>query len=306
MDDPTHLTTDIGQYAIVPLWLVQSEISPMGLRVFALLAGKYANRLTHECWPSLQRIADDLSVHRNTVKAAIAELVEHQILTRRHRSEQGLHTSNHYTLRFTPPASLSRTVQCPTPDSTVSHGRTVQCPTVGQYSVHKPESSEPESLNQRESIAPAENRLTPKAPALVESPLQWHRRHGGHVQELCDWVCFPQELAGQFATRAKLADAEILAWARQVRREWEAAGKVPTGSMYDFWNARWSERNAQPASDKAAVYAGLAASRKAREERDRLAAEKEERRRVRVRAELEAMERMRQEVWDEQQRKHGQ
>lgn len=305
MDEPTHLITDIGQYAIVPLWLVQSDISPTSMRVFALLAGKYANRLTHECWPSLQRIADDLQVHRNTVKTAIAELVEHDVLVRRHRSEQGLQTSNHYTLRFTAPKSLSRTVGCPTQDSIQSPYRTENWPPVGQKTVHEPESGEPESLNQRESNAIAGNRLTPKPAALVESPLQWHRRHGSHVQELCDWMCFPQELASQFANRAGMTDADILVWAREIRATWQMAKRVPTGSMYDWWNARWTERNAQPTDAKAELYARLRESNRQREERERLKAEKEERRRVRVRAELEEMERMRQEVWDEQQRNHG-
>ena len=296
MDDPTPLHSDIGQYAIVPLWLVQSDVSATALRVFALLAARYANRVTQECWPSQQRIADDLGLHRNTVKQAISELVDRGVLTRRHRAGQGLQTSNHYTLRFVEPAHFRRTAGCPPLDTPVSTHRTPQCPPVGHQDVHEPESGEPESVNQREAA-----RAPLRPSSLIDSALQWHKRHAAHVQELCDWVCFPQELASQFATRAKLADAEILAWARQVRSEWETAGKVPTGSMYDFWNARWSERCAGT-SDKAVVYAGLAASRKAREERERLAAEKEERRRVRVRAELAEFERMRQEVWDEQQR----
>jgi len=305
MDDPTHEPTHIrgiGAFGMTPEWLLLADISSTAKVLFAWMACKYANRSTWACWPGQTRLADDLSVSRGTIKHAIHELVGvGAIVKRTRRNEDGSPVSNYYQLMFL------QTVR------KLTHGQKTDLPLgqktdppLGQKTVPKPEVLELEVLEQEVQHAPAENRLTPKAPALVESPLQWHRRHGGHVQELCDWVCFPQELAGQFATRAKLADAEILAWARQVRREWEAAGKVPTGSMYDFWNARWSERNAQPTSDKAAVYAGLAASRKAREERDRLAAEKEERRRVRVRAELEAMERMRQEVWDEQQRKHGQ
>ena len=143
---------------------------------------------------------------------------------------------------------------------------------------------------------------------LIDSPLQWHRRHGSHVAEMCDWVCLPQELASQYATRAGMTDAEVLAWAKQVRQDWQTAKRVPTGSMFEFWQARWAERHAasQPtAVAKGYTFSDLTQYRKDKAERDRMKAEQEERRRVRVRAELEALERMRQEVWDEQQRHDG-
>lgn len=79
----------------------------------------------------------------------------------------------------------------------------------------------------------------------MESPLQWHKRHGSHVQELCDWMCFPQELASQFANRAGMTDAQVLSWAQQIRTEWQTAKRVPTGSMFDFWNQRWTEAQAK-------------------------------------------------------------
>ena len=75
--------------------------------------------------------------------------------------------------------------------------------------------------------------------------------------------------------------------------------------MYDFWNARWAERNAAATDDRADIYARLREANRAREERKRLEEEKEERRRARVRKELEEMERFRQEVWDEQRRQNG-
>lgn len=85
---------------------------------------------------------------------------------------------------------------------------------------------------------------------LVMSPLAWDRKHGGHLGGLCDWVCFPGDLAEQFASRAGWEVDRVRAWALAVRREWEAQRRVPTERMYDFWTARWSE--AHPSTPSAA------------------------------------------------------
>jgi hypothetical protein len=301
MDEPTVFSTDIGQYAIVPLWLVQSDISHTALRVFALLAGKYANRTTQECWPSHQRIADDLHVHRNTVAAGIAELVERGILVQRHRAANGLKTSNHYTLQFIKPAGFRCTTDsatlhnplCIVAQPTVQPLHNPLC-NVAQPTVHKPESVDPELVNQKE---------VPRAPvnALVESPLAWHKRHGSHVQQFCDWVCFPQELASQFANRASLTDADILTWAQSVRQTWQQAKKVPTGSMYDFWNARWAERQNVMTTD-ADSFAERHRRRREREaEEEQKKQEAYRKWQARVRAEMAEMARLREEIEREQQ-----
>lgn len=87
--------------------------------------------------------------------------------------------------------------------------------------------------------APAPVRIAP----LIESPLAWDRKHGGHVGGFCDWVCLPGDLAEQFAGRAGWDQAQVVAWAEAVRRNWQASGRVPAGKMYDFWNDRWTEQH---------------------------------------------------------------
>lgn len=310
MDEPTHLTTDIGQYAIVPLWVVQSDLSATAVRVFALLAGKYAHRVTHDCWPSLQRIADDLAIHRNTAKAAIAELVDRGVLTRRQRGNEAGQTSNHYTLRFVAPDSFRasagappRTENSPPSDRKLSPPRTENRPPPGLKTVHEPESGEPESENQRET-ARATADVSQRPAALIDSPLQWHRRHGSHVADMCDWVCLPQELASQYATRAGMTDAEVLAWAKQVRQDWQTAKRVPTGSMFEFWQARWAERHA--ASQPTAVPAGhtfsdLTQYRKDKAERDRKEAERIARYHEETRRQMAYLRALEEEIRNEQQ-----
>lgn len=78
---------------------------------------------------------------------------------------------------------------------------------------------------------------------LIESPLAWDRKHGGHLPGFCDWVCFPVDLAEQFANRAGWDVAAVEQWARGVRQAWEAQRRVPADRMYDFWNFRWVEHH---------------------------------------------------------------
>lgn len=87
--------------------------------------------------------------------------------------------------------------------------------------------------------APAAARIAP----LIESPLSWDRKHGGHVPGFCDWVCLPGDLAEQFAGRANWAQSEVVTWAESVREKWQASRRVPAGKMYDFWNDRWTEQH---------------------------------------------------------------
>ena len=299
--EPTHLR-GIGPFGMIPEWLLQADITSTAKVLFGWMACKYANRATWTCWPGQQRLASDLRLHPNTVASALRELIAVGAMTKQSRTQgNGMPASNHYQLMFVQP-----TENCGHPQKTVAAHPQKTVATYPQKTVDKQEVLEPEVLEREGEASSPGNGLRPKPSTLIESPLQWHRRHGSHVSEMCDWVCLPQELASQYATRAGMTDAEVLAWATQVRQDWQAAKRVPTGSMYDFWNARWTERNAQPTAVPAGhTFSDLTQYRKDKAERDRLKAEQEERRRVRVRAELEALERMRQEVWDEQQRHDG-
>lgn len=91
-----------------------------------------------------------------------------------------------------------------------------------------------------------ETTLTRRGPGLISSPLEWHHKHGAiHVSEFCDFVCFPNDLAANFARKVtgvtpEQARAQVLEWAREIRRRWQGR-TVPDGSDYDFWRHRWTE-----------------------------------------------------------------
>jgi len=81
---------------------------------------------------------------------------------------------------------------------------------------------------------------------VMQSPLKW--KHGEHEHGFCDWMCLPVDLVDQFAQRIALSKrttpaaerSGVLVWARGVM----ASGVVPTGKMYDFWNAQWDQSRA--------------------------------------------------------------
>jgi len=84
-----------------------------------------------------------------------------------------------------------------------------------------------------------------RRPGLIVSPLAFDREHGVHVTEFCDWVCFPNKLANDFAKYMtgvpfEVAHQSVITWARTVRQEWHGR-TIPDGSVWDFWKFRWTE-----------------------------------------------------------------
>ena len=228
MDDSQDITEvrGIGAFGMVPEWLLVADISSTAKVLFAWMCCKYANRSTWACWPGQQRLADDMNVSVGTIKHAINELVDVGALSKRQRvTTSNQPATNYYQMMFLP--TVRKLTGGQKTDPAIGQ-KTV--PARGQKTDYKPEVHEPEVL-EREVQHP-----------LIDSPLQYHKRHGGHVDGFCDWVCLPQEMATQFANRARMTDSQVRQWALQVRREWETTGKVATGSMWEFWNARWSER----------------------------------------------------------------
>lgn len=301
MDDstsePTHLR-GIGAFGMIPEWLLVAKVSSTAKVLFGWMACKYASRSTWSCWPGQARLAEDLGYSPRTIASAITELVEVGAVTRRARVDKhGAPASNFYQLMFLPPRRKLQDLQKtagPLPQKTAS--------TPPQKTAYELEVLEPEVL-EREEASPRQETATISAP-LIDSPLQWHRRHGSHVAEMCDWVCLPQELASQYATRAGMTDAEVLAWAKQVRQDWQTAKRVPTGSMFEFWQARWAERHA--ASQPAAVPAGhtfsdLTQYRKDKAERDRKEAERIARYHEETRRQMAYLRALEEEIRNEQQ-----
>ena len=273
--EPTHLR-GIGAFGMIPEWLLVSDISSTAKVLFAWMACKYANRSTWACWPGQARLAADLNVSANTIGAALKELISVGAVTKRKRMHaSGAPATNYYQLMFLDtPEKLGipkKTVDTyPKKTGDIYPKKTWDKPEVHEQEVHEPEVR----------VAP-----------LVESPLQFHKRHGSHVSQFCDWVCLPQELAHQFATRAGLTDAEVVAWASSVRQAWQASRRVPVGGMWEWWNARWAERQTSVSAVREShdTHAKTMADKRAKDEQRREAA----------RAEMRRIAALKQEVWGE-------
>jgi hypothetical protein len=95
--------TDIGRYAIVPEWLLDSGVSSNAIRLFACLASKYADR-DGQCYPGRKRLAEDLKVtSTDTVDRAAKELVAVGAIAITHRPDD----TNVWELRFVPCGHLA-------------------------------------------------------------------------------------------------------------------------------------------------------------------------------------------------------
>ena len=55
------MRTDIGRYAILPEWLLDAGVSSHAIRLFGLLAAKYADR-EGSCHPGRQALAAQMGV----------------------------------------------------------------------------------------------------------------------------------------------------------------------------------------------------------------------------------------------------
>jgi hypothetical protein len=132
----------------------------------------------------------------------------------------------------------------------------------GSETTPRPVPSRPEDPINRSDLTGALP-VTPPARATSAagmSPLAWGNKHSDHISGFCDWMCFPSDLAGQFASRFNPSDpdaglVDVRDWAKSVRRSWEESGRVPAGTKwYDWWNDRWTEAHGdgKPVTDGAA------------------------------------------------------
>jgi hypothetical protein len=99
-----HVTSDVGPYGIVPLWLLEKHPSSKAIHLYTVLATKYANALGTS-YPSRKTLAKDLgSVNEKTVDRATKELINLGALAVTKRSSpDGDWDSNVYMVKIVSP-----------------------------------------------------------------------------------------------------------------------------------------------------------------------------------------------------------
>lgn len=140
--------------------------------VYVSLCG-YADRKTHDCWPSIQTIADELNISKNTVRRALGVLIEMGLLgrTRRPLGKGLLHDTNVYVIRrFRGSAadelrSASRELPSASDDLGYSTARTTVVHPVNPNELHRTNPSEQPPQNDCGADAPRVRK--PPANALV-------------------------------------------------------------------------------------------------------------------------------------------
>jgi HrpA-like RNA helicase len=135
------MKSEIGQYGIVPRWILEAPISDKALRLYAVFSSVYADRESGEAWPNRASLAAWLQAKsKRTVDKALKELEEIGALTIQPRfNSKGDRTSNLYIVRHVkPPVASSGEPPSLPKDATVAHGIAQQ----------EPESVEPDPLNQ--------------------------------------------------------------------------------------------------------------------------------------------------------------
>lgn len=91
------------KFAIIPEWILFSDISPSAIRLYCTL-DRHANNKTGECHPSRRTIADEMRCSTKTVDRAVAELeVIRALSVERRKRPDGEPMSNNYQLHPVPP-----------------------------------------------------------------------------------------------------------------------------------------------------------------------------------------------------------
>lgn len=103
-------------------------------------------------------------------------------------------------------------------------------------------------------------------PSLIVSPLEFHRQHGTHVPEFCEWLCFPRQVFDDFVRLTIAAGndeptaiEQVTAWAHAVRASWTTSGRIPGDNIFEFWRNEWKATHGsnRPANGSVDVLAGL-------------------------------------------------
>lgn len=100
----SDFNSDIGQFGIVPVWLIEKQVGGNAVLVFAAIAGKWADRQSGYAWPSVRTIAETVGMSENTVRVSLAVLERVGALTiERRRGDDGRDLPHRYQLTYARP-----------------------------------------------------------------------------------------------------------------------------------------------------------------------------------------------------------
>ena len=126
MSEHHHVVSDTGRFALIPEWLLaDTTVSDRAIRLYGLLASRWADRDTAECWPSKRTIADALGCSIDTISRGITDLEKVGAIQVIHRrSDDGSNMSNVYRVIRTRPPGAAPDASPSTPPSNDDPPRT--------------------------------------------------------------------------------------------------------------------------------------------------------------------------------------
>lgn len=189
---PRRLSSDIGRFGIVPLWLLESHVSDKAIRLFALLAARYADR-EGVAFPSLQTLARGLHiVNRRSVTAAAKELVSvgAVAIESRRRAETDGGFLNVYQLRYARP-DVHAAVCAPAPGLSAPVGAKTPPPGGGENDL-RVGAKTPQQVG---SFSPPDpdpviQTHKPEADFIPRSCRELRRQQAQEAEgrKICDWI----------------------------------------------------------------------------------------------------------------------
>lgn len=193
--ETVEITTDTGRFALVPEWVLLSRVSDRAIRVYAVMASRWADRGDGSCWPSRSTIAATLGVSVDTVDRALADLVKHgaiSIIPRHHDS--GAQTSNGYVLHRVLPG---RNIAAPQPQTCPPPSRNIAAPPAANLRP-KQESLEQEPKNDSGDASGAPADVSPERAEELE-----------RAEKFCHWFIDQMMTATPDAKRPTVSKAWI-------------------------------------------------------------------------------------------------
>jgi len=173
----SNVRSDIGQFALVPLWLITSGVSSNAVHVYAMLLAKFADR-EGKAWPSRASLGELTGMSVASIDRALAELGEKGALIKERRSrDDGGQGSNIYTLRQSRPGCQNQ--DTPSSETGYPPPQNQHAPPPQKRDTNHTQ-IEPYPLNQSvdaSKAASTERRRLPKD-VLTTFDQHWSKRYG--------------------------------------------------------------------------------------------------------------------------------
>lgn len=223
--------TQIGQFAIIPLWVVERCKDPGALRLYTWLAARYANQ-KHEAWPSQTTLAADLEVSTDSVQRHLQMLRDCGVLctVRRGGTGKGAQPMVYVLVQVDPEQSRTDAVLDGEAKPHVRGGKAANDPiAIRKNQIQEPDPSTPVTATEQ---------MFRDRPDLRPQPLPPRKRKGKHATHVfCgSYMCVDADKHARFEKRWQVAagddDLDLLGTYKDVEKEFGESGSTENPAFF--------------------------------------------------------------------------